>query len=116
MRWLETLSEQLVSRRCSVRFGGPHDNWDVQAAFGPFVRVRITTAVVWGWVPTYNTRLRPRPVMWVLLAAGAGLVAAGSWVGWVVVGLTAIGAGLEAVLLRRRAGKAVAVTTEGASG
>jgi glycosyltransferase involved in cell wall biosynthesis len=117
MRWLETLSEQLVSRRCSVRFGGPHDSWDVQAAFGPFVRARITTAVVWGWVPTYNTRLRPRPITWVLLATGTGLVAAsGSWVGWVMIGLTAIGAVLEAVLLRRRASNAVAITTEGASG
>jgi glycosyltransferase involved in cell wall biosynthesis len=115
MRWLETLSEHLISVRCSVHFGGPHDRWDLQAAMGPFVRARITTAVVWGWIPKRSTRLRPRPFAWFLLLMGIALAGLDAWFGWVAIALALLGSVLEGLLLRRRVTYALAVTTEGAA-
>jgi O-antigen biosynthesis protein len=115
VRWLGTLSEHLIACRCSVRFGGPHDNWDVQAAIGCFVRARITTAVVWGWTPTFGMRLRLRQVTWLLLGVGGVLAGLGVWAGWIVLGATVLGSVIEALVLRRSVTRVLSVTTEGAT-
>jgi GT2 family glycosyltransferase len=114
MRWLTALAEHLVASRCSVRFGGPHDRWDIQSAVGPLVRVRLTTAVVWGWVPTSGARLRLRPLAWALVLTGVGLAAIGASEGWAVISAALLGVVVEVLVLRGRVTRALAVTTEGA--
>jgi hypothetical protein len=67
-------------------------------------------------MPIWGARLRLRPVAWVLVLAGVGLAALGVFGGWAVTGAAVLGVLLETVVLRGRVTRALAVTTEGATG
>jgi hypothetical protein len=109
--WLRALQRELSERGCSVVLGGDHDAWDLAAARGPLVRLRITTAVAWGWTPLHRLRVRPRAAS---VVASAGVAAAFLVQPWAAVALAAalaVAAGLELVLLLRAARASIKATT-----
>ncbi len=116
--WLRDLEQQLRSDGRSVRVGGPTDNWDLEVRT-LLARLRVTTAVVWRWQPTWRistvaTRLLVLLVVSTLLAVW-GAVAGSAWWLLVPVGLAGVG---TAVLLRARSSlsKVVTRTVRGAVG
>lgn len=107
VRWLMELRRQLVARRCAIRWANPNQAWDFGASIGPFVSYRVTTAIVWGWVPQHALRLRLRPA---LIAAVLGALSVSLWAptaGAVLAGLVMVGAALEGVILRRELAKSI---------
>jgi glycosyltransferase involved in cell wall biosynthesis len=110
IRWLMELRRQLVARRCAIRWASPHEAWDFEATMGPFVSYRVTTAIMWGWVPQHALRLSLRPSL-----LGAFLVAAtvGWWapaVGLAVALTSASVSAVEALALRRELAKSIEKT------
>jgi O-antigen biosynthesis protein len=72
--WIRRLHRDLARRRCAVRLGGPHHDWDLQVKRGLFVICSIRTAVAWGWIPRYRLTFRPALGPWLAVgAAGAVL-------------------------------------------
>ena len=67
--WVGLLHRELARRRCAVRLGGPHDDWDLEVQLSLFVVCRIRTAVAWGWVPRYRLTFRPTLFPWLWVAA-----------------------------------------------
>jgi len=113
--WLDALRHELAMRHCSSHVGGPHDAWDVVVSVGPFVRCRVTTAVLWGWNPLYRMSLRPRPAAWAPPALAAVLAGLGlDWPALGVVGAFACALVIEGLFVRRTAKRALSATTEGA--
>jgi hypothetical protein len=47
--WLRSLEREMRAAGCTVRVGGHHDRWDLEARAGPLLRGRITTGVAWNW-------------------------------------------------------------------
>jgi hypothetical protein len=113
-RWLLTIRRELERRRCSVVTGGPNDTWDLQASNGLFVRARITTAVVWRWVPQQSVVYRLRPV-------GLGVATAFAFVAVFHIGIApAFCAGallalalIDSTWLQHRVHRALRVTSAG---
>ena len=114
--WLDGLARQLASSGGHVRFSEAHESWDLELRKGPFLRARITTAVLWGWTPSHRVRYGLR---WTILLPLAAAAAVAAWLGvqglWVLgfLGLTLV---LETLALTRAVGAALRVTTEGARG
>ncbi|MCU1427288.1 MAG: glycosyl transferase, family 2 [Actinomycetia bacterium] len=113
-RWLDRLGRELRARRCSVRVGGQHDSWDVQANVGPFVGARLTTAVVWNWSPVVRTIAFPRRAAGLLVAVAFALGVYSFAAGAVALGVALTTMAAEAVLLRRAVHRSVSVSTAGA--
>jgi glycosyltransferase involved in cell wall biosynthesis len=70
--WLRDVELELARRGCQVRRSTETDAWDIEAGIGPFVRSRVTTAVIWRWTPVFRQALRARS--WLLLPAATAQV------------------------------------------
>lgn len=102
MAWLLDVELELARRGCQVLRNTETDAWDIVARIGPFVRSRVTTAVVWRWTPVFRQALRARGWLLLPLATALALLLTGAlW--WGVALLVATGAwtATEAVWLRR---------------
>jgi glycosyltransferase involved in cell wall biosynthesis len=88
--WLGHLERVLRCRGLVVRVPDLHAPWDIQVVYGPFVRARITTAVVWGWQPQWRVTVRPRLSVLLLVATTAALATI-SLPAAVVIGVLSIG-------------------------
>jgi glycosyltransferase involved in cell wall biosynthesis len=113
--WLRSLERELTGRGCSVTVGRATDPWDIEAGVGPLMRVRLATAVLWGWTPVARLRLHPRPYR--LLACVSVTAALATLNVMASVGLAIAGAtwlGFESIRALRRARAAVVATTSGA--
>lgn len=111
LQWLLELRRQLVARRCAIRWGGATAAWDFQASVGPFVSYKVTTAVVWSWVPQHSTRLTIRSSFLATAALG-GLLS--TWIpaaGVAVLSSGAILAVAEAIALRRILKRSIEATS-----
>src|SRR5439155_8614370 len=75
--WVSRLRRDLAGRRCAVRLGGPHDDWDLEVQMSLLVVCRIRTAVAWGWVPRHRVNFRPTLLPWLTVVA-AGVALAGT--------------------------------------
>jgi O-antigen biosynthesis protein len=112
--WLHDLERLLRWRGATVRSGSAMDGWDLEVGTGPFVRMRITTAVAWRWVPQYAMRLRVTLAAW-LLAAGAVTVGLlGRSGGRPIAGVLLASIGAESSFLRKRVRRVLEMTTSGA--
>jgi GT2 family glycosyltransferase len=112
--WLDGLARQLASRGGHVRFSEAHEPWDLELRKGPFLRARVTTAVLWSWTPSHRVRYGAR---WTVLLPLVAIAAAAAWLGveelW-ALGLVAIALLIETWALIGAVDRAVRVTTEGA--
>jgi O-antigen biosynthesis protein len=111
LQWLLELRRQLVARRCAIRWGTATAAWDFKASFGPFVSYKVTTAVVWAWVPQHSARLAIRPAFLATAALGGLLLSWISTAGIVVLSGVAFLAVAEAIALRRILKKSIAATS-----
>lgn len=116
LRWLLELRRQLVARRCAIWWGSPTTSWDFEASIGPFIYYRVTTAVVWGWVPQYASRLTARPALFGAALVGGLLLTFLPAVGAAVLSTTVVVAAIEALALGRILDKSVAATSVVAEG
>lgn len=68
--WLHDIIGEGHQRRLTISPGGAFDRWDLVCSVGPFVQARISTAVVWGWIPRHRVayRLRRTPLFLIVLA------------------------------------------------
>jgi glycosyltransferase involved in cell wall biosynthesis len=109
--WLAALRRELLSRGCHVRDGGAHDEWDLQASIGPFLRSRVATAVVWRSQPLHRVSLGLR--FWLVGGIGFSLLALSFSTLAGAVSLAAVLAlsFLEGALLARRTKQALAATS-----
>jgi GT2 family glycosyltransferase/exo-beta-1,3-glucanase (GH17 family) len=112
--WLDSLARDLAARGCHVRFGEGHDGWDLEARRWPFVRARVTTAVLWRWTPSYRVAYRPRAALGGALAAVAALVLWSPTAGAAAAVVLVLALLVETAALVRAAREAVRTTTEGA--
>jgi O-antigen biosynthesis protein len=110
VRWLEELRRRL-SRRGSVRAGGPHADWDLEIRTGPLLACRLTAAVAWRWFPVARIALRPRPLLAALAAAGIAAAVLRPAIGISALALLATAAIGEGLIVRRRVLRALAETT-----
>jgi hypothetical protein len=94
-----------------VRHGGPHDRWDLEVSVGPLLRCRLNTAVRWEWDPVTRRSWSASAVGVVAMLVGVLLLAVSPSAAAVVLGSLGAVAALEAVVLRRWTGQAVARTT-----
>jgi O-antigen biosynthesis protein len=113
--WLASLQRALATERVTVRVPPASARWDLDASIGPFVRCRVTTAVVWHWTPIWRMALRPRPALAVTVIAAAVLwflapVAAAVALAAIVVELA-----IEGSVVRRRVRRALTSTMPGSS-
>jgi O-antigen biosynthesis protein len=101
--WLRDVMRDLRRRRCGVRAGEVHDDYDLAVSIGPFVSCRVRTAVAWDWLPRYRLRLRPR---WTCLAVLAGVIVLPYlvWAGAVIIAALVMAMAIEAFLLYRTVG------------
>jgi O-antigen biosynthesis protein len=109
--WLFLLARELRARRCTVRAGNEHDDWDLAAAVGPLLRCRITTAVAWHWVPMQRLALRPRAALAVAIAVAVAATAVDARLGLASVTLLASALAFEALALLRATRGALVATT-----
>jgi glycosyltransferase involved in cell wall biosynthesis len=109
--WLFLLARELRARRCTVRAGNEHDDWDLAAAVGPLLSCRVTTAVAWHWVPMQRLALRPRAGLAVAIAAAVAATAADARLGLAFVTLLATAFAVEALALLRATRGALVATT-----
>jgi glycosyltransferase involved in cell wall biosynthesis len=110
--WLTSLVRELARGGAHVVAGRPTDRFDLSVTVGPSMVMRVTTAVVWGWTPTWAATLRPRVRLLVALGTATAL---GVWLDprWaILVAAGLVLATVEAVVLRRRLARAIASTTE----
>ena len=112
-RWLANLENGLRERGLGVRIGEAHDGWDLDTSIGFLVAMRVTVAVVWGWIPVKRLRLRPRlpAVIGTALLAAAGVLGM-PWALPLLGGVAAVSA-VEAIMLRRVTGSVLDSTTTG---
>ena len=111
LQWLLELRRQLVARRCTIRWGTATDAWDFQASVGPFVSYKVTTAVVWSWVPQHSVRLNIRSTFLATAALGGLLL---TWIpaaGIVVLSGGVLLAAAEAVALSMILKKSIGATS-----
>jgi glycosyltransferase involved in cell wall biosynthesis len=116
IHWLRRLENGLRERGLSVRIGGPHDHWDLEASLGFAVAERVTVAIVWGWTPVSRSRMRLRAPA--ILGAGVLCLAAALGSAWpfpLLGGLAAL-ATIEGVIVRRRSAAVLKLTTDGSAG
>ena len=111
LKWMFELRRQLVARRCTLRWGAGTAAWDFKASFGPLVSYKVTTAVVWSWVPQYSTRFTVRPAFLGSTALGALLLAWVPAAGIVVLSATVLFAAVETTILRRILNRSIAATS-----
>jgi hypothetical protein len=109
--WLFLLAREFRARRCTVRAGDEHDEWDLAAAVGPLLHCRVTTAVAWHWVPMQRLALRPRVRLGIAVAAAVAATAVDVRLG--VSAFTVLAAALvfEALALLRATRGALLATT-----
>jgi glycosyltransferase involved in cell wall biosynthesis len=112
--WLRHLQRTLGQGWLSVRPGGPQDRWDLSVAVGPCIVCRISTAVVWQWLPVWRARLRPRSGFLMAVAVTPLLSLVNAWFALVPIGLLAVGA-LEALWLRNAVATSVRRTVTGSA-
>jgi O-antigen biosynthesis protein len=108
------LMRDLGTKRCSVRAGEAHDDYDVAVSVGPFVSCRVRTAVAWGWLPRYGMRFRPRRAA-LAVVAGAAILPLWIWPGLVVIAGVAAAMTIEAVVLYRTVGASLDETSQPAT-
>jgi hypothetical protein len=75
---------------------------------------RVTTAVVWSWLPRFRTILRPGPLAPLAIGAGALVGLARPLLGAAALATAAAVAVVEAVLLRRLVRQVLVKTSRGA--
>ena len=111
LAWLTSLERELSRRRCTVRFAGPLDAWDLVVSCTAVLCVRVRTAVQWRWTPVVRVRLVIRPSRLLgLLVVAALLVGSGLPPLWVAVAAVTVLA-VEAAVVLRRVHDCVARTT-----
>ena len=111
MRWVQALHIALAAQRLAVTRGRVHDGHDLAAAAGPLLSARLTTGLRWGSEPVLAVRARPRPKGVLAALLGLALVALVSVpLVPVLAVLLAVGLPGELLLLRRRVGRATALT------
>jgi len=113
--WLDELRASLAREGRAVVPGGPHDDWDLSVSAGPFLRCRLTTAVVWNWTPLQRTTWRVRPALVAAVAAAVALTLLLPLEGALVAGAVALIAVREAVVVQRAIGRTLQATTERAT-
>ncbi len=113
--WLDELRASLAREGRAVVPGGPHDDWDLSVSAGPFLRCRLTTAVVWNWTPLQRTTWRVRPALVAAVAAAVALTLVLPLEGALVAGAVALIAVREAVVVQRAIGRTLQATTERAT-
>jgi len=111
-RWLAALHQDLSSHWCAVRRGSAEAGWDIEVGVGPILRCRLNTAVLWEWDPVSRRTWAVSRLGVCLLVTAAVALAVSPVHGAVVAGAVLASAALEAVLLTRLSGAAVARTTQ----
>lgn len=111
--WLDALGRHLAAQNVSLRLLEPTHGWDLEIRSGPFLCMRLTTAVAWQWNPLHRNRLWPRAP---LVVAAAAVVAIGLAGGPVIAAGAVTGAALivEYLVLSRAVKRALVATTRGA--
>jgi GT2 family glycosyltransferase len=109
--WLAGLKRELLSRGCHVRDGGAHDEWDLEASIGPFVRSRVATAVVWRSQPLHRLSVGPRLGLLGGMAFGLLALSFSTVVGAVSLAAVLALSLLEGTLIARRTKRALAATS-----
>jgi glycosyltransferase involved in cell wall biosynthesis len=112
--WLQQLRHDLMQQGSSVRVGRPHDDWDLEAWLGPFVALRLTTAVAWGWVPYRRLAYRLRPWAGVTGLVACAVTLFNPPIAETVLGFLVTTCVVETVALHRIAVRSLAITTTGA--
>jgi glycosyltransferase involved in cell wall biosynthesis len=112
--WLTQLKTQLERDDSKVRIGGVSDTWDLQVSVGPFVAVRIATAVVWNWEPRWRRWYVPRPTLLLALVVALGLVVVDPRIFLGALGLACGWVAADSMRLRTRTSYALDFTTRAA--
>src|SRR5262249_50195274 len=103
--WLAEAERQLSRWGCACRRARADATFDLEVSLVGLAVCRVTTAVVWGWLPRFRTRVWPGRLTLPVLAVGAVIGLARPPVGAAVLAgagaLTAFEAGLLTRLVRR---------------
>src|SRR5262249_41178202 len=90
---------------CACRRPRPDAAFDLEVSLVGLAVCRVTTAVVWSWLPRFRTRVRPGRLALPLLSVGAGIGLARPPLGGAVVAgagaLVAFEGGLLTWIVRR---------------
>jgi len=99
--WLAEAERQLSRWGCACRRPRPDAAFDLEVSLVGLAVCRVTTAVVWGWLPRFRTRVRPGRLALPVLAVGAVLGLARPGVGAAVLAGAGAVAAFEAWQLTR---------------
>ena len=101
LSWLAAVERELARWGCSRRRASPFAPFDLEVSLLGLAACRLTTAVVWSWLPRFRTRVRPGPLAFPSVSAGVIAVVARPLLGTAVLATTVALAAVEALLLRR---------------
>ncbi|HKA50049.1 MAG TPA: glycosyltransferase [Candidatus Dormibacteraeota bacterium] len=99
--WLAETERQLSRWGCACRRPRPDAEFDLEASLVGLAVCRVMTAVAWGWLPRFRTRVRPGRLALPVLAVGAVLGLARPGVGAAVLAGAGAVAAFEAWQLTR---------------
>jgi hypothetical protein len=114
VQWLTALRHELHASHCGATTGGAASEWDLRATVGAFLAADVTTAISWGWIPRHRVRFRARPALLLAASMAAVLLVIAPIVGLFTLAIVLAAAGIEALVLWSRVGRAVRTTTRGA--
>ena len=113
LSWLADAERLLARRGCAWLRATPHAAFDLEVSMVGLAACRVTTAVVWSWLPRFRTTTRPGPLAPLAIGAGAVVGLARPLLGTVVLGAATAVAVVEAVLLRRLVRQVLVRTSQG---
>ena len=99
--WLAEAERELARWGCACRRPRPDAVFDLEVSLVGLAACRVTTAVVWSWLPRFRTRVRPGRLALPVLAVGAVIGLARPLVGAAVLAGAGVVAAFEAGLLTR---------------
>jgi len=112
--WLADAERELAQRGCARMRATPHAAFDLDVSMFGLAGCRVTTAVVWSWLPRFRTTLHPGPLAPLAIGAGAVIGLARPLLGAAALATATAVAAAEAVLLRRLVHQVLAKTSRGA--
>src|SRR5215472_5723784 len=113
LSWLAEVERELARMGCSYRRASPFESFDLEVSLVGLAVCRVTTAVVWSWLPRFRVIVRPGRLMLPVAAAGALVGLAGRLLGTAVLAMAAAAAAVEAVLLWHLVRQVVGQTSRG---
>ena len=113
LSWLAEVERELARMGCSYRRASPFESFDLEVSLVGLAVCRVTTAVVWSWLPRFRVIVRPGRLMLPVAAAGALVGLAGRLLGTAVLAMAAAAAAVEDVLLWHLVRQVVVQTSRG---